>query len=204
MTMFKPGDKVKHKKDSPHKDGYKNFGWDPGDAATVFEIGAQYLAVVLKSNAVCYVGPEFMELSEPEADASLGVISKSWLGEPPTMPFVNTVESAILFTKAEGVKSDQGKPGMDLIPYDALAEVARVLDFGAQKYSPGNWAKGMKLSRLIAACERHLGEFKEGRDIDPESSLNHIAHATCNLLFMLWMIKHRPDMDNRWIKEANK
>lgn len=102
----------------------------------------------------------------------------------------------------KGVKHDSGKPGMDLLPYDALVEVAKVLDFGAQKYSPGNWAKGIEISRLIAAAERHIGEYKEGRDTDPESQLNHVAHAACNLLFILWMQKHLPQMDNRWIKHG--
>lgn len=103
-----------------------------------------------------------------------------------------------------GTKHDNGKAGMDLVPYDAIVEVAKVLDFGAKKYSPGNWAKGIEFSRLIAAAERHLGELKEGRDIDPESGLNHSAHIACNILFLIWMQKHRPDLDNRWIKEVDK
>lgn len=103
-----------------------------------------------------------------------------------------------------GTKKDSGKPGMDLLPYDGLVEVAKVLDFGAKKYSPGNWAKGIDLSRLIAAAERHIGELKEGRDLDPESGLGHAAHAACSLLFIIWMLKHRPERDNRWIKEVNR
>jgi len=104
--------------------------------------------------------------------------------------------------KEGGLHYDTDKPRMDLIPYDALQEVAKVLGYGAKKYTPGNWTKGIKLSRLIGSAERHLGEFKEGRDIDPESSVNHIAHAACNMLFILWMQTHRPDMDDRYIKEA--
>lgn len=103
---------------------------------------------------------------------------------------------------SQGIKHDQGKPGMDLLPYDALVEIAKVLDYGAAKYSRGNWSKGIQYSRLIAACERHLGEFKEGRDVDPETTLNHVAHAACNLVFLLWMQKHHPELDNRWIKES--
>lgn len=100
----------------------------------------------------------------------------------------------------KGKKYDEGKVGMDLVPYDAVVEVAKVLDFGAKKYAPGNWSKGIELSRLIAAAERHIGEFKEGRDLDAESNLSHLAHSACNLLFAIWMIKHKPEMDNRWIK----
>lgn len=102
--------------------------------------------------------------------------------------------------KKLGTKHDTDKPGMDLLPYDALVEIAKVLDFGKEKYAAGNWANGIQLSRLIAAAERHIGEFKEGRDFDTESGLHHTAHAACNLLFIIWMTKHRPKMDNRWIK----
>lgn len=107
-------------------------------------------------------------------------------------------------TLKQGVKHDEGKCRMDLLPYDALAEVAKVLDFGAKKYSPGNWANGINLSRLLAAAERHIGEFKEGRDTDVESGLNHLPHAACNLLFAIWMLRHHPGRDDRWIKEVKK
>lgn len=103
---------------------------------------------------------------------------------------------------SEGIKHDKGKARMDLLPYDALIEIARVLGFGAQKYTAGNWAKGINYSRLIAAAERHLGEYKEGRDNDEESGIDHIAHAACNLVFLLWMQKHHPELDDRWIKET--
>jgi Domain of unknown function (DUF5664) len=103
---------------------------------------------------------------------------------------------------SEGKKYDGGKPRMDLLPYDALVQIAEVLGFGAQKYTPGNWAKGIEISRLIASLERHLGEFKEGRDHDSESSLHHMAHVGANVLFILWMLRHHPELDNRWIKET--
>lgn len=100
-----------------------------------------------------------------------------------------------------GIKLDQGKPGMYLVPYTAVAEIAKVLDFGAKKYAPGNWAKGIAYSRLISAAERHLGAFKDGEDKDPESSLSHVAHLGCCVLFLMWMVLRRPDLDDRWSKE---
>lgn len=105
---------------------------------------------------------------------------------------------------SQGTKFDGDKPRMDLLPYDALFEVAKVMTFGAKKYDAGNWAKGIEISRLIAAAQRHIGEFSEGRDTDPESGIGHLAHAACNLLFAIWMQKHRPELDNRWIKNVDK
>ena len=103
-----------------------------------------------------------------------------------------------------GVKDDTGKPGMYLLPYASLAEIAKVLDFGAKKYAPGNWAKGIAYSRLISAAERHLGAFKDGEDVDSESKLSHIAHLGCCVLFLMWMVLKRPDMDDRWSKEIRE
>jgi hypothetical protein len=101
-----------------------------------------------------------------------------------------------------GKKFDNGKPPMDLIPYDAEIEIAKVLQFGLEKYGPerANWAKGIQYSRLIAASLRHIKEFNTGVDLADDSNLNHIAHAATNLIFLLWMQKHRPDLDDRWEK----
>lgn len=107
-------------------------------------------------------------------------------------------------SEPKGMKYDTGKPRMDLLPYDGLVEVAKVLAFGASKYTAGNWSKGIKISRLLAATSRHLGEFSEGRDTDSESSIGHLAHAACNLLFAIWMLKHRPELDDRWIHESKE
>lgn len=97
-----------------------------------------------------------------------------------------------------GVKHDSGKAPIDLIPYEALEEIAKVLDFGAKKYARANWAKGIAISRLCAAALRHIFQFLAGENKDPESGLHPLAHAGCCLLFALWMIKRRPEMDDRW------
>lgn len=100
-----------------------------------------------------------------------------------------------------GLKHDSGKAPLDLLPYDSLEEIAKVLDFGAKKYTRGNWSNGIKESRLIAAALRHIHQYNSGMDLDEESGVSHAAHAACNLLFLLWMHKNRPDMDDRWVKE---
>lgn len=100
-----------------------------------------------------------------------------------------------------GVKDDSKKAGMDLLPYDALVEVAKVLDYGKQKYDAHNWKKGLAYSRVLAAAQRHMGEYSEGRRTDNETDLSHIAHAAANLLFLLWYEKHRPEMDDLYKPE---
>ena len=41
-----------------------------------------------------------------------------------------------------GVKHDSNKPRPSLLPPIALEELIAVLEYGAQKYSPDNWAEG--------------------------------------------------------------
>lgn len=103
---------------------------------------------------------------------------------------------------SKGVKYDQDKPRLDLIPNEALVELGKVLEYGCKKYSAGNWAKGIHYSRLIAATLRHVSAYNGGEDTDKESGLSHISHALCNLAFLCHHIANKPDLDDRWIKSV--
>jgi len=84
-----------------------------------------------------------------------------------------------------GQKHDSAKPRMDLIPPLMEMEVARVLTFGAEKYSANNWRQVPDLQqRYIAAAKRHINAIQQGEEIDPESGLRHAAHAVCCLMFI--------------------
>jgi hypothetical protein len=101
----------------------------------------------------------------------------------------------------EGTKYDTGKVGVHLLPSDALIEIARVLDFGANKYAAYNWTKGIKWSRLVASTLRHVWAWFKGEDKDPESGLSHLAHAGCCILFLLQYEKTRRSFDDRPVNE---
>jgi len=91
----------------------------------------------------------------------------------------------------EGRKNDQNKNRVDLLPYDALDEVAKVYTFGASKYAERNWEAGMKWSRLFAACMRHTWAWFRGEDKDPESGLSHLVHAAfCILCLIAYELRH--------------
>jgi hypothetical protein len=96
--------------------------------------------------------------------------------------------------KQQGQKHDDGKPRLDYLDPYAMEEVAKVLTFGATKYGAYNWQKGIESGRLIAACLRHVFAFMRGEKNDPESGLSHLAHAMCCLMFLIWMVKHKPEM----------
>lgn len=100
----------------------------------------------------------------------------------------------------KGIKFDSAKAPMDLLPYESLEEIAKVLAAGEKKYGTANWTGGIEMRRLISASMRHLGQFNSGEDYDEETGTLHLANAACNLLFAIWMYKNRPDLDNRWAK----
>ena len=79
-------------------------------------------------------------------------------------------------------KDDTMKPRMELLPPDALVEIAKVFTKGAEKYSDRNWERGMDWGRLYAATMRHLSAFWAGEDIDSEWGYSHLAHAGCSIL----------------------
>ena len=88
-------------------------------------------------------------------------------------------------TLKEGEKYDAGKAPLDLLSPLALEVTAHVLGYGAEKYEPYNWEKGIKYSRVFAALLRHLWYWWRGEASDPETKLPHLGHAMCCLMFLL-------------------
>lgn len=86
--------------------------------------------------------------------------------------------------QAVGLKFDVGKPPLSRIPREFLEQVARVLEFGANKYDWNNWRNGIQYHRLLDAAMRHLTAFADCETIDPESGLSHLAHAACCIAFL--------------------
>lgn len=86
----------------------------------------------------------------------------------------------------EGKKYDGEKPRMYLLPPKATLEVGKVLTYGAIKYDEYNWSKLENLqNRYTGAALRHILAHMDGEECDPETELDHLAHAICCLLFKL-------------------
>lgn len=88
-----------------------------------------------------------------------------------------------------GVKDDtkDNKLRWELLPFGAVEKVVEVLHYGATKYTPDNWKYVQPYDeRYFGACMRHLSAWKQGEKYDEETGFNHLAHACCCLLFMLW------------------
>ena len=72
--------------------------------------------------------------------------------------------------------------------------VARVLEFGAKKYSARGWEKGIEYSRTFSSGMRHLFALGNGQENDPETGLPHWHHALCNYLFLV-RFSHTPGFE---------
>jgi len=88
-----------------------------------------------------------------------------------------------------GVKHDTDKLEWSLLPMREIEEVIKVLMHGAKEYSPDNWQYVKPKKRYYDGLMRHMSAWKQGHVLDdgPKGSgLPHVAHAICNLLFLLW------------------
>jgi hypothetical protein len=85
-----------------------------------------------------------------------------------------------------GIKYDSDKVRLDLWPVRAYLAIGQVITLGAKKYSPRNW-QGLENfdDRFYSALQRHLTSWRLGEKNDPETGLPHLAHAGCNLVFLL-------------------
>lgn len=68
--------------------------------------------------------------------------------------------------------------------FDAATDLARVMEFGAKKYSRNNWRLGFNDSRLLDAAMRHLTQWFDN-PIDDESGFDHRAHAMFEISALL-------------------
>ncbi len=101
-------------------------------------------------------------------------------------------------SEPSGVKHDQEKPKVELLSSIALIEIAKVMTFGAKKYSSHNWRGGIHWSRVLGAALRHLLAFMGGESKDPETGLSHLAHAGCCIMFLLeYEVTHK-ELDDRY------
>lgn len=95
------------------------------------------------------------------------------------------------------LRFDSGKLRMDLLPPDAISELAKVYTFGAQKYADRNWEKGMSWSRVVASLLRHTFSWMAGETYDPESGIHHMAHVAWNALTLISYCLRNVGADDR-------
>ena len=83
-------------------------------------------------------------------------------------------------------KADAGKPRLALVPPAIIEAVGAVRTFGTQKYGDAeNWRQ-VEPARYRDALMRHLCAYlRNPAGVDVESGPPHLAHAACNVAFLL-------------------
>ena len=78
------------------------------------------------------------------------------------------------------------KARWDLLPERPVRLLVDVLTFGARKYAAHGWKHVPNArERYYAALLRHINLWRLGERIDPDSGLHHLAHAICNVAFLI-------------------
>ena len=101
----------------------------------------------------------------------------------------------------QGLRYNDDKRKWSLVDFESLEPMVEVLEYGAAKYAPDNWKKGMPIKEVCESLLRHTFAFMKGEDEDPESGLTHIGHMQCNLMFLAYNLKHKPEFDDRTLLE---
>jgi len=102
--------------------------------------------------------------------------------------------------KEQAMRFNTDKAPISMVPSSLIKETAKVMGFGAAKYDRDNWKKGMPFTSVFDSLQRHLLAWNSGEDFDPESGLSHLAHASCNIAFLIEFTKTRPEFDDRHIE----
>ena len=115
-------------------------------------------------------------------------------------------------TEEKGLRYNTGKPKWSLVDFTSLEPLAKVMEYGAHKYSifeddhgnqfkgseiskeraaglklissgKDNWKKGLDRDEVLESLSRHLFALMDGEEIDPDSGEHHIGHIMCNTMF---------------------
>ena len=92
----------------------------------------------------------------------------------------------------QDAKADAGKIRPTLVPVELIEDVARIRQYGIEKYGdPDNWKK-VDISRYRDAAYRHwLAYVRDPESVDEESGFPHYMHLACNIAFICYMERKR-------------
>jgi hypothetical protein len=98
----------------------------------------------------------------------------------------------------------EGKVRPETMPLGPLADVARVMQTGAEKYGVHNWRLDkIKASTYVGAIFRHaILEWAEGSDTDKDSGEHPLAHVAACCLIVMDAEKYNTLIDDRLLAES--
>lgn len=85
-------------------------------------------------------------------------------------------------------KADAGKAKLTLVPNQIIWDIARIREYGTNKYhDPDNWKRVEKERYKDAAYRHWLAYLEDEKSVDEESGLEHLWHLACNIAFLCEM-----------------
>ena len=91
---------------------------------------------------------------------------------------------------------DNRLKGAELLPMGPVYQVVRVLEHGAEKYSPFGWQdEDYSSEYYFDKALGHMAKYRQGKQREKESGELHLAHAVCDLLFAIW---HDGEVTEDW------
>jgi hypothetical protein len=181
-------------------------GWRTSSGARTEVALAQALGLT-----IWWVDEALTEIQGPVTEGALAVLLRP--GDEHLSDTVAAPAGEVRTTSRTGGEKGQKPERYDLIPWEAMDEVARVYGFGANKYAAHNWRRKYEWGKSIAALLRHVSLFVRGKTYDEETGLHHLAHAVFHCLALIvWTAedgegsefddRFRPDMFEQKDKDA--
>jgi hypothetical protein len=103
------------------------------------------------------------------------------------------------------VKQTAGKIRWHLLPWQAVREIVKVLEFGALKYEKHGWVTNPGSWQDFGdAIVRHYYQWLSGEDRDQETGLLHMSHIGCNSLFLAYYALKNIGKDDRTWKHPGE
>ena len=101
-------------------------------------------------------------------------------------------------TSSTGGQKGKKLARYDLIPIDALNQLAEHYGRGAFKYDDNQYRAGYPYSLSYASLLRHAVAWWDGEDFDPELGSHHLAAVAWHAFTLLTFIKEHPEHDDRF------
>lgn len=99
-----------------------------------------------------------------------------------------------------GTRLNDSKLRWRNFPMFLIRPLIEVAHFGETKYETFNFLDGQTVLNCMDSMKRHLDKFEDPSftDEDDESKVSHLAHIAWNALVALYMMKTRPELDDRF------
>lgn len=112
-------------------------------------------------------------------------------------PYVETTIHPTTSEGGGGLRYDDNKLRVDLVPIEWTTELARVLTIGAHKYQDRNWELGMPWSKCVGALQRHFLRWQSGNMVDAETGCHELAMVAWNALALMSYQLRELGLDDR-------